>query len=122
MLDEDVPPRTMPAIDVGDNLFACRIEGQLATTGNGNARLPGQGCRPVQGPVGVDEPPFATNLVQVHVDLAKPGLHEFDGVAKALHAMEFIEGIFEINVIGVNCKGLILREAPVIGPQYLKQG
>lgn len=114
MLLEHIKPRTVPGVDVGDD-ESLGIERQFAPTGNGNGRFPGQGCLPVECPVGANVVPLLLKVVYFHVAVEKPGLDETDHLPIPLDPAKFRHRVFEVHVFGIDFVGLVGGKAIVVG-------
>lgn len=113
VLFEYVQDGAVPVVDVRDDEFVF-VELQFAPAGNGNAGMPGQGGCPVERPARFNGIVFAMDVVQIHLRIAKPGIDETDGLLIAIETPEFVEGVFEVYVLGVDAVGLVPGKSLIV--------
>lgn len=113
VLFEYVQDGAIPVVDVRDDEFVL-VELQFAPTGNGNAGTPGEGGRPVERPARFNGIVVAMDVVQIHFRIAKPGIDEINRLLIAIETPEFVEGVFEIYVLGVDAVGLIPGKSLIV--------
>ncbi len=76
MLLQHRPPRAIPPIDMADDSSVFHLH--LALTGNDNARIPGEGRCPGQGPGCCDSIVKLINVMEIEGGIPKPVGHQIN--------------------------------------------
>jgi hypothetical protein len=113
MLLENIPGLTVPIVEMSADQSRV-VQGEFAPARDRNSRVPRQGSRPTECPIGANLMSGLLEVVEFERGTFEKTIDQANHLFVFFHPTKFCHGVFEKYVFSVEAVGLVLGEAIVV--------